>query len=204
MKATDLALYGIVAFAAYRISRSFSYTIPVQEPDASKMAQEPSNSSASQYDTTLNYRPVAAPAAPAQPSAAQPGQTELEAISLTPIAEKVVKETLLSKRSNENPRFYDLKNNSQSVLLRNFAQDYTSPRMIDDDDLYHKCVVASNATGAPCGWIQIVVHDSGCSDYDSIVAAADCMLNYVDECIFSYRSVEALRLDAISLGRILL
>lgn len=50
--------------------------------------------------------------------------------------------------------FYNLSESTKTILLRCFSSDYTSPRMIKDEDLYNKSISAANRTGAPAGWVQ--------------------------------------------------
>ena len=191
MKLFDAALFGIVAVAAYKLSRTFKYSIPLQEPKESKMTQGAAGKLEAQSVAAVSPLPLA--------------ETEQRgAVSLTPAAEKVIIETITDpdKRSNEErPRFYDLKHETQNTLLRNFSSDYTSPRMIDDDKHYKLCVEVANYTGAPCGWVQALPLNG--SDPITMYAAADCMLNYVDETLSEYKFIDDCRLDAIALARTL-
>lgn len=89
----------------------------------------------------------------------------------------------------------------QTVLLRCFAFDYTSPRMITDTKLYRLAVSASNKTGAPCAWVQIVALKNPRLD---LVKAAENMLRYCDSFIGKSSGKEIdlvkLREEAINRG----
>lgn len=205
MKIVDSALFGIAAVAIYKIAKTFRYSIPVQEPQESKPSTITNldQSKMTQEQLPLVDAYVAQPKDSQQTPATTPAESG--SIHLAPRAEKAVRDTISDpqKRSYENnPRFYYLKPKTQNTLIRNFAQDYTSPRMIDDDSLYSLCVRVSNDTGAPCGWVQSLAVNG--SDPMLMYIAADCMLNYFDDNIDFYNSIDDCRLDAISLARTLL
>ena len=78
--------------------------------------------------------------------------------------------------------FVDLDEKTKTILLRGFAADYTSPRMLKNDTLYLRAVRAANKTGCPCGWIQNVL-----SVQPNINEQHACekMLKYCDDAVKS-------------------
>ncbi len=97
------------------------------------------------------------------------------------------------------PPFMLLESNTQSLLLRCYAADYTSPRMIADDSLYDRAVNAANESGAPCGWIQFILSQKPSVNLN---AAIYSMLECCDNAVKNQSKIDlaALRMQAITKG----
>ena len=92
--------------------------------------------------------------------------------------------------------FLTLDEKTKTILLRGFAADYTSPRMLKSDALYFRAVRAANKTGCPCGWIQnILAVEPNINEQ----IACEKMLKYCDDTVTSSKSVnlEAMRNNAL-------
>lgn len=87
--------------------------------------------------------------------------------------------------------FLDLDENTKTILLRYFAADYTSPRMLSNDALYNKAVSAANRSGAPCGWIQFVLSKSPNVDIDK---SAIIMLIVCDDIVTNVENVDIVKM----------
>ena len=88
----------------------------------------------------------------------------------------------------------------QTVLLQCFPLDYTSPRMVADTDLYERSVSASNATGAPSGWVQFV---AVAKPNANLLKSAESMLRFCDSFVMkSGKNIDLskMRGDAILVG----
>ena len=114
----------------------------------------------------------------------------------------------ISPKKAENRNLYKLDDSIfryleepvQSILLQCFAHDYTSPRMIADDNLYKSAVAAANKNGAPCGWVQIVAI---CRPSKNLEKCAEDMLRFCDDFIMKNKAgvdLQKLRNSAISYG----
>ena len=89
---------------------------------------------------------------------------------------------------------------TQSVMLQCFSADYTSPRMLSDDKLYNAAVAASNTSGAPCGWVQVVAFNNPNSNLSN---SARIMIIFCDDFIKKSGNIinlKKMRDDAILSG----
>ncbi len=88
----------------------------------------------------------------------------------------------------------------QTVLLQCFPLDYTSPRMIADNNLYERSVAASNSTGAPSGWVQFIAVTKPNAN---LLKSAESMLRFCDSFVIKSGKnidLQKMRGDAILVG----
>ena len=206
MKATQALLALIAGVATYKIFSTFRYTIPEQQPPdkitgesvAAKLASD--KPSAHLQESGPDVGGTVGPIVGCGVDC--PCEVCLDAVVVAVLPPlNIFNELSLAvgeRSSDDIPKFNLIRKTSQDVLLRNFASDYTSPRMTSDDDLYEACVNAANFSGAPCGWVQYVAQE--CTDYEQLHLASDAMLSYFDSNIDGCESLKSLRSDTIAIG----